>query len=408
MEASDKIQWEQYNKKTQKALHSNMLCHTEACGYTVSICTECGHQSIHYGSCNNANCLECGMVKREKWCDRQREKVLNARYSHIIFTVPSELNQLFLAFPKEFGTIQFKAQQLALKEISRDPKYFGAETIGFFSVQHTWGSNMSCHPHIHTLLCQVGLDKDLNLVYPKYQRIPRKESGSKNRNVKKDFLFPAKKLATIHKDIFLKLVSEQFEYTGSPWLEDISRARAKTWQVQICDSLDHPEAVIKYLGRYVTKTVISNSRIKSYDGQKVSFTYKDYKSGGKVKEMELEDTEFLRRFTMHIPPEKFTRIRYYGFLSNNAKKKLDLVKELTGTPEAPALRTTDQILTDELGEDYKLCSKCKGETIDEIEEFKPKWSHLYLRSFFQRVKDLKRTPPFVCLHNILEKQTEKD
>lgn len=385
MNADDKIDWANLAEKPKKVLQANMMCHTEDCGLSWSTCTECGHMTLHYGSCNTAGCLECGMVRREKWLDKQRAKVINAPAYHIVFTVPAELNRLFLACPVEFGNLHFQAQAEALKAISRDPRYFGAQTVGFFSVQHTWGANLSLHPHVHTVFYGAGLDENGHLVYPKYHRLPQKGSG-KNRKKKRPYLFPAKKLAKLFKDSFLEKAQHLFGYPGSPWLEDLSRAQAKDWQVQICDALNSPETVIQYLGRYVNRSAISNSRIQSYDGKNVAFTFKDYKDQAKVKTMTLSDKEFLRRFLMHVPPAGFTRIRYYGFLGNNSKNKLEKMKQLTQTGPEPALRTTEEILASIFGEDYNRCEKCKGETVPEYESKKPQWTRAFL---IQRVMELR-------------------
>lgn len=167
MDTDGKIPWTTLSTKQRKVLIDNMLCHSEACGYSVSTCVECGNQVIHYGSCNNSCCLECGMVKREKWIDRQRQKIVNSSAFHVIFTVPSQLHDLFLANPEQMHKILFASQAEALKKISKDPKYWGAEKIGFFSTEHTWGSTLVFHPHIHTLIYTAGLDKEGNLVFPK-------------------------------------------------------------------------------------------------------------------------------------------------------------------------------------------------------------------------------------------------
>lgn len=362
MDEKCKIDWPTLSKKESKVLNANMFCHSEVYGFIGTVCPNCGTQRIHYGSCNTSGCLECGVVRKEKWLDKQRRKIVKAPYHHIVFTIPHQLNELFLAHRKTTGNLFFQAVAEALKTISADPKYFGATKIGFFEVEHTWGAALNWHPHRHVVLCGAGLDDAGNLVYPKYET--QKPASGK----KKGFIFPAKKLAALFKKILLNKLCEKFEYTGSPWLNDLNTVKEISWQIQICEALSKPDSIIDYLGRYVNRTAISNSRIQSYDGEHVMFTYKSYRNNGKIMKMTLKDTEFLRRFTMHIPPEHYTRIRYYGFLGPNGKKDLEKIQQLTGTPPAPEVRTTEEILMTLMGENYNKCPKC-AETMEvEIEE----------------------------------------
>lgn len=83
----------------------------------------------------------------------------------------------------------------------------------------------------------------------------------------------------------------------------------------------HPKAVVEYLGRYTHKIAISNHRIKSIDNEQVTFSYKDYRKAGQKLQMTLPNQEFIRRFSQHILPKGFVRIRHYGFLSSSWKKE---------------------------------------------------------------------------------------
>jgi hypothetical protein len=102
--------------------------------------------------------------------------------------------------------------------------------------------------------------------------------------------------------------------------EAIEPLFSKSWVVYVKRPFACPEHVIEYLGRYTHKVAISNNRILSYEDNRVRFSYKDYRQGGVKKEMELDDTEFIRRFALHILPSGFVRIRHYGILSSTSKK----------------------------------------------------------------------------------------
>lgn len=298
--------------RQRQVLLNIALCGTEEYGFSKFSCPRCGYMEIHYGTCGDANCPSCGSRKREAWIEKQKSKAVNAPAYHIIMTVPDDLNPLFVHDMKFMDSALLAASAWALRKISADPKYFGADLPGFFSCLHTWGSNMSLHPHVHIVFYAVGLDKNGELVYPK----------------SKVWLFPAKKLAALFRKKMMKLIRKRFSHSPD-FTKQLNAASNKEWNVEIRKPLNSPDSVIKYLGRYVNRTAISNSRIKGYDGKRVLFEYKDYRQDGKKKLMELEDTEFIRRFALHIPPKKFRRVRFYGFLSAAHKDDLRHIQRHT-------------------------------------------------------------------------------
>uniref|UniRef100_UPI00289949A3 IS91 family transposase n=1 Tax=Kaistella carnis TaxID=1241979 RepID=UPI00289949A3 len=100
----------------------------------------------------------------------------------------------------------------------------------------------------------------------------------------------------------------------------IDQLFTKNWVVYAKRPFGGPKQVIEYLGRYTHKVAISNHRIKEVTDKEVRFGYKDYRKGGKKKEMTLSNTEFVRRFSLHILPKRFVRIRHYGILSSSWKR----------------------------------------------------------------------------------------
>jgi hypothetical protein len=97
-----------------------------------------------------------------------------------------------------------------------------------------------------------------------------------------------------------------------------------------------PEQVLDYVGRYTHRVAISNNRLLDIDNSKVTFRYKDYRHDGQQKIMTLDAEEFIRRFLLHVLPDGFQRIRYYGFLGNRYREeKLARCRQLLGMPDAP-------------------------------------------------------------------------
>ncbi len=93
------------------------------------------------------------------------------------------------------------------------------------------------------------------------------------------------------------------------------------WVVYAKRPFGGPKQVIEYLGRYTHKIAISNHRITAVTETDVTFRYKDYRDQSKIKSLTLQANEFIRRFSMHILPKAFPRIRHYGILSSRRKQK---------------------------------------------------------------------------------------
>jgi hypothetical protein len=110
-----------------------------------------------------------------------------------------------------------------------------------------------------------------------------------------------------------------------------------------------PQQVLRYLGRYTHRVAISNHRLLGFDGDRVTFRWKDYAHGSKQRTMTVAGTEFLRRFFLHVLPKGFVRIRHFGYLSNPLRRKrLPLCRQLlaaksmisvTSEPQQKSLET---------------------------------------------------------------------
>ena len=315
---------EELDHKKAKVLKDIMECHTPAKGIAMSFCPHCGHSEYHNGSCHNACCPCCGSSVRLKWIEKQQDYVLDARYFHIVFTIPSELNPLCLYDPEFMYNCLFGSVGQTLLAFSDDQKFLGGMP-GFYCALHTWGQKLDLHPHIHVIFCAGALTDSGEWVTPK-------------RTTKdgRPFLFPVKALAAKFRGEFMARLNEHFlsdEVFDKRELNSIiHKSLNKKWNVEIRESTGDPSHVIEYLGRYVNRVAITESRIVSYENGIVTFKYKDYRDGNKIKTMELTAQEFLRRFMMHIPARYFTTKRGYGFLSSGRKGSLvprlkELIKE---------------------------------------------------------------------------------
>ena len=370
------------NVHVQNVLQRLKLCRTASLGYHVYRCSneECGHIKYQYHSCRDRHCPNCGSIKKDEWIEARSRELLPVKYYHVVFTLPHELNPLIMGHRKVLFKLLFDASAQTLLRFAKDPKYLGA-TPGIISVLHTWGQQLSFHPHVHSIVSAGGITDDNNW-------------KDARKNIYR-FLFPVKAMSVVYKTKFLQPLKQMVD-NGEVTLPDnqdqkqlLNLLYQKDWVVYAKAPFAGPQTLIEYLGRYTHKVAISNHRINSINDHEdtVSFAYKDYADGGKQKEMILDCAEFIRRFSQHILPQRFTKIRTYGYLSNRnrhrrinevlTKMKLPLHKGLVKTPVE--LRMMEQY-----GIDLKECPCCKNKTMQLVGAYNPCLSG---RQAWKRVDD---------------------
>jgi hypothetical protein len=249
---------------------------------------------------------------------REREgELLGVHYFHVVFKLPSELNIYALSHPRTVYGGLFKAAWATLVQFGANPKHLGAK-MGMIAILHTWGQNLSLHPHLHCIVPGGGVDRS-----GKWK--PAKSKGKYLFNVKsKGKVFRAKYVALLRKEK-VPVPRETFDVLFS-----------KKWVVYAEQQFRRPEYMVEYLGRYTHKIAISNYRIKQVDkvNKTVTFQMKNYRKGGQKELLKLSTHEFVRRFALHVLPKGFTRIRHYGILSSGWKKEKlpELQKALATVP----------------------------------------------------------------------------
>jgi hypothetical protein len=253
-------------------------------------------------------------------------------------------------------TILFKAVAETLSELSADKKYLGA-TLGFTSILHTWGQNLMHHPHIHCIVPGGGLN-----------------SLGKWVDSRKKFFLPVKVLSRKFRGKFLYYLKQaNLDFFGKQaYLIDstcfsslLSSLYKKEWVVYCKPPFKDASCVVEYLGRYTHKVAISNKRILSIENGCVNFKWRDYKDNSKWKVMTISVDEFIRRFLIHILPNRFMKIRHYGFLGNrNKESKLKICKQLTFTPIIQKEKaSTLQLIQKIIGKDVSKCPNCGSDKL---------------------------------------------
>ena len=267
-------------------------------------------------------------------------------YFHVVFTLPDKLNPLALHQPAQLYNLLFEAAWQTMKAFGKDPKHLGAQA-GMIAILHSWGQTLSLHPHLHCIVPGGGITK----------------SGKwKLARSKGKFLFPVKAMSRVFRAKFVAALRKVFSGLDAAFYQSLFE---KPWVVYAKQPFLGPKQVIEYLGRYTHKVALSNHRLLAVEKDFVTFAYKDYRQSGVKKHMRLEPLEFLRRFSLHILPKAFVRIRHFGFLSSRAKPRLlPLLMGQLGKTFVPLSRQEKrQLARTRLGLDLITCPCCKTPTL---------------------------------------------
>jgi hypothetical protein len=219
----------------------------------------------------------------------------------------------------------FSAAAQTLLEVAANPRHLGAR-IGFMAILHTWGQNLSLHPHLHCVVPGGGLSPD----------------GTRWISCRPGFFLPVRVLSRVFRGKFIDLLKRargRGQLTGGDAGEEqafqrlLNAAVQHDWVVYAKPPFGGPQQVLKYLSRYTHRIALSNRRLLSMDDRTVTFGYKDYAHGNRPRTFTLQGTELLRRFLMHVVPRGFVRIRHFGLLANRFRRdNLDLCRRLLGQP----------------------------------------------------------------------------
>ncbi len=289
-----------------KAMEDIQNCRTESMGGHVYFCDQCGETRYSYHSCKNRHCPKCGNDSTDLWLKTQFDLLLPETYFLITFTLPAGLRCLARSNQKPVYDLLFRASAEALKKLALDPKFLGGR-VAMVSVLHTWGRDLSYHPHVHYIIAGGCLSSD-NHWLPS----------------NKKFFVPVKALSIIFR-AKIRDGMEKLDLTGSVY----QKVWEKPWVVH-SKPIGAGEAALKYLAPYVYRVALSNNRIEHAADASVTFRYRESDSGT-LRRMTLTPVEFIRRFLQHVLPDGFHKVRYYGLLSPSNRKTFKLLQNILTT-----------------------------------------------------------------------------
>ena len=331
-----------------KILRALAACRTPALGGHRYRCAHCGRDHFVPHSCRNRHCPQCQGAHALDWLARQESALLPIPYFHLVFTLPHALNPLMRQNRRAWFNLLFDAVSQTLLEFGR--QRFQAQ-IGITAVLPTWGQTLVDHYHLHCIVTGGGLALD----------------GSGWVSSSPHYLFAVRALSRVFGGKFcagLQRLERQgaLEFHGqlTPLRQSqefarlVREAREHQWVVYAKRPFAGPQQVLAYLSRYTHRVAISNGRLLAVDERQVTFRYKDYAHGQRPKRMTLSLEEFIRRFCLHLLPERFVKIRHYGLVSNRDRQsRLARVRqcwgaagpatEPEGTPPIPVIEPRSQL-----------------------------------------------------------------
>lgn len=353
-----------------KVINDILRCRTPQMGGHLYECKDCGKEIPVYNSCRNRHCPKCQGEGSARWLEARTKELLPVPYFHLVFTVPHELNGIFLQNKALLFGILFRSVAKTLKEVA-ESRLGGS--LGFFSVLHSWGKKLDFHPHIHTVVPGVILKNDTIEIAPE------------------NYLLPKNVLSAVFRAVFIKELVRAFLkgklsfFGNQEYLKDsaaffslIRAVKEKHWITYAKKPFAGPSAVLKYLALYTHRVAISEKRILCVKDGSVSFTYKDYADNCAEKVLTLSVGEFTRRFLQHVLPKAFVKIRYFGFLAPG-KRKNEMARVQTHF-----LRASHITL---LPLKSRACPYCKSTHLQEIKEL-PKLSSFSSSSNAHKTKVL--------------------
>jgi Putative transposase/Transposase zinc-binding domain len=335
------------NAYHMRVLDALTQCRTSSLGGHADACDCCGQIRISYNSCRNRHCPKCQSSKQAFWVEDLLLSTLEVKHYHIVFTVPEELNDICLSDSSMFYGKLFCSVWDTLRTFGYTR--FGVES-GAVCVLHTWGQNLSLHPHVHCIVPSGGLSLAGNW---------------KNIGAGGKFLYPVAQLSVHFRSHFMKCLKAWLKNKNllTQYQSLLDKAWGKPWVVFCEPSLAKAEHVVKYLGQYIHRVAISNNRILDVDKNNVTFLHKDYADNAVQKPITLDGAEFLRRFCMHILPRRFVKIRRYGIYSSRYK-----VLKQKPASKLTIKESSQERLLRLTGFDVYLCPVCKKGHMHTFEE----------------------------------------
>jgi len=347
------------SQEQAKVMHHIEICRTARLGGHLEKCDHCAFERVSYNSCRDRHCPKCQTLLKERWLNDRKAELLPCGYFHLVFTLPHDLNPIILCNKVVTLNILFAAVKEILQAFARDPQWRLEGQLGLIAVLHTWSQTLIDHFHLHCIIPAGALS------FTRDKWIPSRAT----------YLFGISSLAKEFRKRYLRAFSRAYRkgrliFPGKTAalgtdqeIDRLIKSLSKTkWIAYAKRPFTGPEQVLEYLGRYTHRVAISNNRILSANDGKVVFTYRDRSKNNALRTMTLSANEFIRRFLLHVLPNGFMKIRYFGFLAHTNKNQAIAIlrKLIDGKDELPMKtdETIGEMMLRLTGTDITCCPQC--------------------------------------------------
>jgi Putative transposase/Transposase zinc-binding domain len=331
----------------RRLLGSIAGCCTPALGGRLHLCPSCGSEHPVYHSCRKRGCPNCQALAQEKWIAARAEGILPVRHFHVTWTLPSESRRLAKGHPTDLYNAFFRIVGEILEELGRT---WLQASLGWTLVLHTWKRDLGHHPHLHALVTAGGLSPD----------------GSSFRQVTGKYLFPGEVMGRLLRGKMLDALRGLFDQDAFPELDPTSfgalmasLARHESWVVHAEPPFRDATHLLGYLGRYVHRIAISDSRLKAVTPDRVTFSTRHGKTAS------LPPVLFLQRFLQHVLPDHFHKVRHGGLYASartggRLERARSLLEQETPPEEAQEHKVRTAETVERLVPNGPRCPDCDG------------------------------------------------
>ena len=326
-----------------------LLCRNHL-GFHEYSCPKCGSIKRVPHTCKSRFCSSCGKVAVDKWVETSLSQILDVEYKHLVFTLPEEFRDWFRNNRKACLNALFIAAKDTILNYAKQRDF----RPGMILVLHTFGADLKWNPHIHIICTAGGLSLE-NDKWITHSYFPQEVIRPMYRYRVLEQLKALFKKGLLKPPPGYRHIKSY--KTFNSWLTQFYR---KEWYVHLGKTLEQSGHTVGYVGRYGKRPVLAESRIESFDGIQVTFSYKD-RATDQVLSTNLSVEKFIARLVQHIPDQHFRNIRHAGIFANRVRTKLlATAKLLLGqTPQKkPTPISFQQRYQETFNVDPLTCNNC--------------------------------------------------
>jgi hypothetical protein len=303
-----------------RAARALSVCRTAKLGGHVQRCPNGHVERVWYNSCRHRACPQCNGLAKEQWLERTRARLIDCAHWHVVFTIPHELNVLWMLNTDAMMSALFTAARDTLLELLADSRHLGAQP-GILLALHTWGRSLNLHPHIHALVSDGGLRDGLWMQPRRNHFLPARVVMQLFRGKLLDALRMLNRAGT------LRLPDEM---SAERFMSLTNRLGAKVkWNVRVCARYEHGRGVSVYLARYVKGGPFHNTQIARANHKQLIFRYSAHAQADQPRRsaaLILSPERFLARVLAHAPEPHRHTVRYYGLYAHACAEQLNCAR----------------------------------------------------------------------------------